>query len=414
MFTVNPKGSTEETASVSNAGNSRADLIRNLCQVWLTKLVTWAENFTAGRLWVAKSTVLCILFTLVIAGGFGFETFRDGYFDAYYEKIQHPLQDLTLTYPAGSHEAKLNARLTVPVVLHVLGLHARWVLPALTISAVVAILFLSCLLAFQITGNRVVALFVALEVSSTYTGSFGWIMAYDAVALTLVACLLLAQIPWYLRGILVFAAAFTDERGLIASLFVFPFLAAKENTGWRKSINRDNVACAAAVVLYFIARLWLQYGVGMNSTLKGVGPGSFAGNVGYWHAGLWFALEGGWLFVILALLSLLVRKQYVRLVLFLIPTFGLLAGSFMNGDVLRSTAYLFPALFLSLQILREHETDRTLVLYTLVALFASVIAGNYNIYVGKITWFMPVPVYLFNKLCAAVVLWIKAKAGWHD
>lgn len=397
-----------------NAGNPPTDLIRNFCQARLTQLLIWAETFTAGKLWVGKTTLLCIFFTLMVAGGFGFETFRNGYFDAYYEKIQHPLQDLTLTYAPGSHEAKLNARLTVPVVLHILGIHARWILPALTIAAVVAILFLSCLLAFQITGNRVVALFLALEVSSTYTGSFGWIMAYDAITLALVACLLLAQIPWYIRGILVFAIAFTDERGLIAALFAFPFLTPKGNISWRKAINRDTVACAAGVILYFVGRLWLRFGVGMMSTLKGVGPGSFAGNVPHWHAGFWFALEGGWLFFLLALLSLLIRKQYVRLVLFLIPTFGLLAGSFMNGDVLRSTAYLFPALFVSLKILREHETDRTLVFYSLIALFASMIAGNYNVYLGKITWLMPVPVYLFDKLCTAFVLWCKAKVGWHD
>jgi hypothetical protein len=364
---------------------------------------------------VAKTTILCVLFTILIAGGFSFETVRNGYFGAYYEKIEHPLKDLTLTYPPGSHEAKLNCRLTVPVVLHVLGLHARWILPTLTITAIVAILCLSCLLAYQITGNRVVALFLALEVSSTYVGSFGWIMAYDAIALALAACALLAQIPWYLRAMLVFASAFTDERGLIAALFVFPFFAgSKRGNGWRQLINRNTLASAAAVLLYFLTRLWLQYGVGMKTTLKGVGPGSFAAHVPHWHAGIWFGLEGGWLFVTLAILSLFIRKQYGRLGLFLIPITGLLLGSFMNGDLLRSTAYLFPAIFVALKILREHETDRTLVLYAVAAFFASVIAGNYNIYLNEITWFMPLPIYLFSKGCTAFVLWLKAKVGWHD
>jgi hypothetical protein len=366
-------------------------------------------------MWTAKATLLSVFFTIFIAGGFGFETIRDGYVNAYYEKIEHPLKDLTLTYDAGGHEAKLNCRLTVPVVLHILGLHAHWTLPALTISAVVAILWLSCLLAYQVTGSRIVALFMALEVCSTYIGSFGWIMAYDAIALALVALAFLSGVPWYLRGAIVFAAAFTDERGFLASLFLLPFCATLSDDrieGWRRIINRNTLAVAGAGLLYIIARLLLQYVVGMKSTFKGVGPGSFASHVPHWHAGVWFALEGGWLLVVLAMVSLCLRKQYLRLFLLVVPLTGILLGSFINGDLVRSTAYLFPAIFVALQILREHETDRTLILYAVFAFFASVVAGNYNVFIGQITWFMPLPVYLFYKLCTAVVLWGRAAVGW--
>ena len=51
---------------------------------------------------------------------------------------------------------------------------------------------------------------------------------------------------------------------------------------------------------------------------------------------------------------------------------------------------------MAIQILREHETERTLTHYSVAAFLVSLIAGNYNIFLNEITWFMPVPIYLFH------------------
>jgi len=407
---------SDSAISTRATERNSSNLIQACFGLWLDKLLAWASTFTSGPRWQAKTTLLCIVFTVFVTGGIGFDTLQAGYYEAYYEKIEHPLKDLTLSYPPGSHQAKLNFRLTVPVVLHALGLHSHWILPALTIVAVVMILFLSCVLAYQISGSRLVALFTALEVSSTYTGSFGIIWYYDTIALALVALALLQQTPWYLRGALVFAAAFTDERGFIASLFVLPFVATSSQNESRgiRFISRDTIAILAALGLYFVARLWLQYATGMMSTFKGVGPAIFAGHIRFWHAGFWFALEGGWLFVSFAVLSLLLRKQYLRLAVFLIPISGLLVGGLMDGDILRSTAYIFPAIFVALKILSEHESHQALTLYAIAAFFISVIGGNYNILIDEITWLMPLPLYLFSKGSIALAVWVKSVVGWHD
>lgn len=397
--------------------NPSSNFIWLHCKSWIEGLLLWGAAFTSGRWWLIKTTLLCVTFTILVAGGIGFQSLHEGYLGAYYEKIEHPLKDLTKIYKPGGHEAKLNYRLTVPVVLHVLGLHSRWVLPVLTVLAIIALLYLTCLLSYRITGSRVVALFVGLEVASTYIGSFDFIMGFDAVALVLVLLAGFAGIPWQLRGLICFAAAFTDERGLLALLFLLP-LFSKFTPGrsweWRGIINRNTLAISGAILLYFIVRLWMHFGMGMGSTIKGVGPGSFAEHVKHWHAGVWFALEGGWLFVVLATASLYLRKQFMRLVIFLVPITGMLLGGFMNGDLVRTTAYLLPAVFVSLQVLREHETVRPLSIFAVFAFLASVIGGNYNVFRDEITWFMPLPVYILNLEINAFVLWAKTLVGWRD
>ena len=418
LILVKPTGSDSNSQQNSRAGNGRSStLILERCQIWLEKLLYWGNAFTSSRMWVAKTTVLCIFISIFITGGFGVQWLKDGYSPAYYEKIEHPLKDLTLEYGPGTHEEKLNNRLTVPVVLHVLGLHAHWTLPAMTILAEAAIILLSCVLTHQITGSRLIALFMTLEVSSTCAGSFAVICFYDAVALALVALALLRGIPWYLRAVFVFAAAFTDERGLLAALFVFPLYANFSDQGsgrWRGMINRDTVAAGMAMFFYVLVRIWLHFEMGLKTSFKGFGPGTFANHIPHWHAGLFFALEGGWLLVFFALVSLCLRKQYLRLLTFLVPLLGILFGSFLDGDLLRSTMFAFPAIFVALQILREHETDLSLTYYAVIAFFTSVLAGNYNIYLDEITWFMPLPVYLFHISFTSLVLWIKARVGWHD
>lgn len=211
---VDPETETEASKSAMTSSTTAANVPANYiwcrCRLWAERCLGWAESFTSGRWWHLKAAILCVAFSILVMGGFRIQPFME----CYNEKIEHPLKDLTRYYPLDSHEAKLNYRLTVPVILHLLRLHSQWVMPAATILAITAVLYLSCLVAFQITSSRVVALFVGLGVASTYAGSYGFIqVGYDAMTLALVVCAALVRIPWYLRGILVFAACFADERG---------------------------------------------------------------------------------------------------------------------------------------------------------------------------------------------------------
>lgn len=150
------------------------------------------------------------------------------------------------------------------------------------------------------------------------------------------------------------------------------------------------------MLLYFAVAVWLRFGMGLTWTGKGVGLGALAFHLHHLHPGIWFGLKGGWLFVALALLSVYLRRQFLRLLVFLIPLGGVLLGGFVNGDLVRTTAYLLPAVFVSLHVLKDHKTDRTLAWYALSAFVISAITGTYNLWCNEITWFMPLPVQLLD------------------
>ena len=89
----------------------------------------------AGRHWVLKVFLLSAAFSILFSGGLDLRAVKSnhaatleygaGYTAAYYQKIEHPLLNVARISEKDSHDEKQNFRLTVPVVLHVLGLLAK-------------------------------------------------------------------------------------------------------------------------------------------------------------------------------------------------------------------------------------------------------------------------------------------------
>lgn len=357
------------------------------------------EQFTASRNWVLKVFLASLLFSVFLSGGLDLGlSDRGGYQPGYFQKIDHPLLDVGKLYGGNSHDANLNFRLTVPVILHVLGIHQPLVLPCLTVFAICLILVASCLVAYQLTQDRVCACLIALNVSATYVGSFGFIWYYDAIAISQMALAMLPRMVWWLRGILVFTAAFTDERAFVASgllLAAYLFLPVPGVVGLIARLRQSGFAAvAAAMGLYGVARLCLMKFAGLSSPTGGNGPGMLVNqNFNYLHAAIWFALEGGWLLFGLALIALVINKERLAAAGLILAALGFLGFTLMIGDVLRSTIYIFPLLFVSLTVLSRNESIPNLRTYCLIAFLLSALAGNYNVYLGKITWFQPLIVH---------------------
>jgi disulfide bond formation protein DsbB len=67
------------------------------------------------------------------------------------------------------------------------------------------------------------------------------------------------------------------------------------------------------------------------------------------------------------------------------------------GDLLRSTSYVYPVVLIALAIICKNEGREMIRRYCLFAFIISAIAGSYNVFLGQITWFMPLPVMIINK-----------------
>ena len=381
----------------------------------LARLQNWifarTDQFTAGRNWVLKVLLLCVFFSIFFSGGIDFGWGEHGpYPEGYFKKIDHPLMDVAKISGLNSNEANLNFRLTVPVLLHLAGIHSHESLPILTILAIGSILLATCMVAYRITGDRVCACFIALNVSATYVGSFGFIFCYDAIAICQLAWACLPGMKWWGRCLLVFTASFTDERAFMASglLLVGYFFLPVCRGGIFARLRQPNfLAVATAMFLYVIGRLILMKVVGLSSPTGGCGGGCFIHNVGHFlHPAIWFALKGGWLFYGLALIALAGNKNYRSVGVLLLATLGFLGFALMIGDVLKSTVYIFPLLFICLTVVRQNETLTLCRTYCLLAFLISALGGDYNVYISKITWFQPLVVHWLQMGLQALYDWL--------
>jgi hypothetical protein len=390
-----------------NPPNQPVSLLLKKQNDWI---VSRTEQFASGRLWWLKVFILCVGFSILFSGGLDWGVIeRGGCPESYVQKMEHPLLDLAKISPLNSHDANINFRLTVPVFFHLTGIHSRWGPPVLTVLAVCSILLTACFFVFQLTGDRVSACFLALNVAATYAGSFGFIEYYDAIALSQLALACLPKMPWWGRGLLVFTAAFTDERALVAGLLVLVgafFFSGGAPTLLARLRNPDWLAVAGGMAAYLAVRLVLMKYAGLSSPTGGTGPGRLLINFDFLHPGIWYSLEGGWLFYALAVGVLFWHRQLLAGSALVLASLGFLVFAFMIGDLMRSTIYIFPLLFVCVKIVRQNESLPLFRTYCLLAFLISAVGGNYNVYLEKITWFQPLVVHWLHLAVQVLYDWI--------
>src|SRR6185312_5056727 len=106
--------------------------------------------------------------------------------------------------------------------------------------------------------------------------------------------LLIAMLPgmhWSVRGLLVFTAAFTDERAFVAApLLLFADTAPRPENIWKRLTQPPSLAVIGGLVAYYITRLLLGKYAGLSTPTQGADLQTFVSNARYWHSGVWFAL----------------------------------------------------------------------------------------------------------------------------
>jgi hypothetical protein len=318
-----------------------------------------AEVFVAGRFWLLETLLLSTLLSVVFFAGLDNHLYdgRTRYSRAYLDKIDHPLADVGKNYPGFIHESKLNYRLTVPVLLHTLGVTSDcyWSLPYLMAASSLGIVLLSAHFARRITGDRVCGLFFALTIGATYIGSLNTTRFYDAFALLLVCGAMLPRCPWPIRTLLVFAACFTDERGLVASsLLLAQSACLPRREEERPPFTADFLSVLGGILLFLITRVLLQHYLRLSFGLEGVGSGRLIEVSRYWHQASWCALSGNWLLVALAIYLLFQQGKTLAGGFFLAILAAVVGSGFLVLDFVRSVSYALPAAWIGLGVLARH------------------------------------------------------------
>jgi hypothetical protein len=375
--------------AVSMTTDSTSQPADSLLQTTASHCFRALEIFTAGRFWLVRTLGLSFLLSTLFSGGLDNRLYHpeleSRYPDGYAQKIDHPLANVSQGVNAKLHAAKLNFRLTVPTLLHLLGGHASslWLYPWLAVAAKALFLTLTCLFVQHLTGDRVCALLVCLSLAFSYIGSIGMLMYYDIFAQCQILAALLPWTPWPVQGLLAFTAAFTDERGALACslLLAAPFVCPEWFAG---QPARRPVRCLAAIFIglgaYLLGRFVLLHYCGLPNPMGDVGPTILAHNTRYWRTGCWLALEGNWLLVLLGMLALARQHQRLALAAFMACFFLIIGPSFVVLDWLRSVTYIFPAVLMALGILARSESRSALRLYCLLALLFCLLGGDFDLY----------------------------------
>lgn len=273
--------------------------------------------------------------------------------DNYEMKFDQPLRSMAAVFPPESHAAKLDFRLTVPVVAHVLGLH-RWGVRALYLALTIGTLWLCYSLFLEWSRDKAAASLFAIGIAAIPPGSevfFGRFF-YDPAAFFLgVACLKVTR--WWMLAPLLFALAFVDERALL----MFPAIwlhhsAFRKNATPLQPIHQSRTAgwCALSVLAaYFLTRAWLTKYYGLRIPLSDAGIGFKCLDLNYRFLQLMSlaTLEFFWLLLLPLLWKLWSDRARAAGLLYILCLAAPLCASLLVLDVGRSMNYVFPA-FVSL------------------------------------------------------------------
>jgi hypothetical protein len=371
-----------------------AGVLGPLCAAVDARLGVFAVRLTTGPRWKARALLFVLSFSLFRAFP-NYNVLRQPeVVNTWKEvaiKIAHPATDMVRLFPADSHEAKLNFRLTVPLIAHVFHLGTAG---QLALFAVCGALLLLCALtlAERATGSRTVALYVTLAIACTWPGVLAFHQLqggfYDAVALLLLLFAMAARRP-AVAGAALFAAAWTDERALLVAPLVCLFALAQS----------ERSRCAAVllgVAAYLAGRIWLAHAWALHTTMAGVGIPIFLRDLHMAPLGLWAGLTGTWIVIVCALAILAARRRYFEFAGLAFGVALLTACALGLEDQARTMAYALPAVFVALQVLAKNETPGTVERIAKATALVCALLPTWFVQSGNATWILPLPVQLFR------------------
>lgn len=350
--------------------------------------------------WYWRIALLATLLSLVLATP-RLEIFTGhienlGDLSAKFAKMEAPLK--FHEYEPGSHNAKVAFRMTGHTIAHILGLDYRGHKILEFLSGYFLFVYTS-LLAYRITCSRFSAALATLYIAVIYAGCTAFVefrMTYDGLGVLLLT-MAIYHCHWFITGLCVYLSSFTDERGLIASCLVMTyhcFETLDRQGGWRGLWRSPPVvSVGVAWLFYFLTRYGLIefYGFRTDSGKTSL----FFEQANNLAVGVWSAMEGGWLLVLLALMALAVQQR-LRLLVLLFQILLVIWVAMSVEDITRSMAYLVPVLFISLRILANQASTVFVYRCLLIALIISAVWPSAYFWGSEQQWWHapPLPIQI--------------------
>jgi hypothetical protein len=289
----------------------------------------------------------------------------------------------------GSHFEKRKFRLTVPLLARLTHLNTWHIFMLQHILLVFFFALLYKLLeriltdpvaAFLISGS-----FCFVFVSKSF---LFYLPFFDCFAFLFIVCLLHSPPP-FLIFLLTILTAFTDERGFVASLFVWCFYQWQGwytgTTGISIFISRSSAGLIAGWITALGIRYFLHIIFGLSVPVglaNGLGFGVLASNYTLIPLGVLLSLEGLWIPVLGAFFILLLEKKQKALLAVGTVTGMVLVVGFVVYDITRSTAYVFPVVFIALRVLKDTLPQATIRTIAFATLAGCILIPTYTLWGG--------------------------------
>lgn len=305
-------------------------------------------------------------------------------------KFDHPMADSSHLFPAGSHESNLTYRLTVPLAVHFLHLNEPELLVVDALAGI-ALLFLVLLVAFAASGSKRVALFVCVATACSWSGATAFHELrggyYDAVALCLMTAAFAAP-STTLTALLLFLAAWTDERALVAA----PFLVLCSERGKRAAV-------IFAVAGYVSLRVGLTALYSYPAGPTAVGWSVLISQAREIPLALWSGIGGCWILMVFAIIGLFGRRRPWIALAFCSALAVSAVGGLAVVDMTRGIAFCLPAVLAALVLLsRGESTVRVERIAAVSALASLLIPPFYLEGATGMWWLSPLPMQVAHWL----------------
>ncbi|MBN98312.1 MAG: hypothetical protein CME16_03545 [Gemmatimonadetes bacterium] len=348
-----------------------------------TKVISALERHASRRKWLLWASAFCVLVSLITAcPNYNFyaeqliapsgKKTTDFLQDKtnFERQIAHPLVPIHQLIQIDSdfdHIAKRGFRLVMPVIGHLFGLGLTG---CLFLQHLMGFIFIFCVgsLGYEITGDRISAVFLMLAFSLVYLlNSFFYQLNihFDGPAYLLMILAMLARGPWPI-SVAIFLAGFADERALIAFPLVFLWHLMRNNDLQEFSArsffswNSSAVGCAAGLLIHLLVRLsmmrWFDFRLPVGNQ-NGVGLERVRDQFSQAPVGIISPLEALWLLPVLALALLVLSKRHALLSVYSLAIAAVLIAGLSVVDTTRSMAYVFPAIFIAIKIVKSLDDD---------------------------------------------------------
>jgi hypothetical protein len=320
------------------------------------------ERFTQSGNWKIKSTVLAILLSLFFAFP-SYQTYLSGKLESKWSAISEQIKDpfSPKEYSDMSHNSKLAFRLTVPVIAHVLHVDR---IGCFVIQAICFIILFYTLLslAYSVTQDKITSLLILGGIAFMFVGN---VLVSDLRAIF---------------DVVAFCFIALTIRDLPLTSFTLQDL---------MKLKSPAIAVVFSWLLYFLLRWSLGHYFGLKTSDGGTNMLSKQlNNILF---GAWTGLEGFWVIVGLGCILLYLKRYYLLLLVISGAMLVVMYVAYSVIDITRSFAYIFPVIFIFLQVLAKLENREAIRKYALITFLICLFPTYYTDGEGGILYYFPLP-----------------------